>query len=325
LTLLELAARHRLDAPTMARLRALAQLDREPAQLGSRLARSALVAGAALGGFGLILWVAANWMQWSHLARFALLEGVLLFSIGGAIVRPTWRTACAWVAFLTLGALLAAVGQTYQTGADLWELFALWGGLGAVLALGARSDSLWAGWVMVAMVAVSLWTQDQGGRLSGWRLSAETVGLYQLAQFAALVPALWLSAPLRRLTGAGFWAWWLALALAVPFLVILAVLALFADSPGHPLLYLQGLALLGVAALCLASRRGFDLPGLSLMVLGLDVLLVLGAAHFLLEGRRPGDPTAHLFALTVIAAGVLGVSVWQLVRLHATRRQGVGA
>ena len=76
-------------------------------------------------------------------------------ALAGALWRPALRAPLALLAFLGTGGLFAYFGQTYQTGADAWQLFALWGALALPLCLGARSDALWAPWALVVMTAIS--------------------------------------------------------------------------------------------------------------------------------------------------------------------------
>ena len=52
----------------------------------------------------------------------------------GAMLLPVWRAPLALLVFLITGGLFASIGQTYQTGADPWQLFALWAALGLPLA-----------------------------------------------------------------------------------------------------------------------------------------------------------------------------------------------
>jgi len=46
----------------------------------------------------------------------------------------------------SIGGLFAYFRQTYQTGADAWQLFALWAALGLPLCLGVGSVVPWAPW-----------------------------------------------------------------------------------------------------------------------------------------------------------------------------------
>ena len=69
------------------------------------------------------------------------------------------------LAGILLGALLALLGQTYQTGADTWELFAWWAVLLLPWALAAASQAVWLLWTLVVNVAMVLWL---GERVFSW-------------------------------------------------------------------------------------------------------------------------------------------------------------
>lgn len=95
----------------------------------------------AVGFFssGAISWIAANWSLFSKTEKFGLVEGFFLLSllIGvGVYLREIRRTqppfqSAIWL-FLSavlIGGLFALIGQVYQTGADTWQLFAIWAAL----------------------------------------------------------------------------------------------------------------------------------------------------------------------------------------------------
>ena len=155
--LAQLAAEHRLDAAAMRRLQAIAGLG-DGAQQPRRERRGFVaVLAAALGGLGVVFWVAANWQTLGRFGRFALLEGFVLAMCVGALWKPAARAPLGLVALLAIGALFAYFGQTYQTGADPWQLFAVWALLSLPLCIAARSDVLWAPWALVVMTGISLW------------------------------------------------------------------------------------------------------------------------------------------------------------------------
>src|SRR5207245_5079115 len=128
--------RHELDAPRVKRLRQLAGLDAEPAALATWLPRGVAVLGAALGGFGVVLWIAANWETFGRFGRFALLQGLIAAMCVGALAKPRARAPLGLIALFGIGGLFAYFGQTYQSGADPWQLFALWAALALPLCLG---------------------------------------------------------------------------------------------------------------------------------------------------------------------------------------------
>ena len=85
--------------------------------------------GAALLGAALVFFLAYNWDAMGRYLKFALAEGAIVLALAGVLWRgvdaPSGK-ALLLAASLFTGALLALVGQTYQTGADPWELFAVW-------------------------------------------------------------------------------------------------------------------------------------------------------------------------------------------------------
>src|SRR5256885_7275137 len=138
--------------------------------------RLAALAAATLGGLGIILWVAAQWDTLGRFGRFTLLQGIVVVMCAGALARPAARAPLALLALFAIGGLFAYFGQTYQTGADAWQLFAWWAVLALPLCLGLRSDLLWAPWALVAMSAVSLWVQAHTGHR--WRVQPDALGAH---------------------------------------------------------------------------------------------------------------------------------------------------
>lgn len=315
LSLYELAARHRLDAGASARLLELAGLDREPALLRPLAVRSVAVLAAALGGFGLILWVAANWAVFGRFGRSGLLIGAVVAMGLGAALRPPLRAPLALLAFLATGGLFAYFGQTYQTGADPWQLFAVWAALGLPLAFGVRSDVLWAPWALVAGSGLSLWLHAYNGH-SWWR-SGE-VGAQLVSWLLWLALATGLSAALRRWTGAGPWSARLAMTLATAAITVGALVGLFSEEP---LLYLLALLALGVAAALFATPQAFDVYCVSAVGLGLNVLLVCGLARLFLDSN---NGLGALFVIGIAAALLLAGTVSAILALIRRRAVGEG-
>lgn len=316
LALHDLAARHRLDADATRRLHALAGFEPEPAALARLLPRGVAVLAAVLGGLGLIFWVAANWDTLGRFGRFALLQGVFIAACAAAAWRPAARVPLLLLALLAIGGLFAYFGQTYQTGADPWQLFALWTMLALPLAWAARSDVLWAPWALLAMTAVSLWVHAHTGHR--WRMEPQDLPAHAIGWGAALAVVAVLSPAAGRVTGAGPWALRTAVTLAVVMVAGSALGGLFEDK-GMPL-YGLGVLLLGLAAGAFSRPRIFDVFSLSAVVLGLNTLLVAGLARLLFEGHGGGEPVGPLLFTGLAAAGLLAFSVsavLKLARRHA--------
>lgn len=312
-----LAARYRLDAAATGRLYRLAGLGAAPEGLSLRLPRAVAALGAALLGLGLVLWVAANWAGFGRFGQFALLQGTVLTACLGALALPRARAALGLAAFLAIGALFAFFGQTYQTGADPWQLFALWAALALPLALGVRSDLLWAPWVLVGMTAIVLWTQTQAGW--GWRAAPDGLGVHLTAWSAAALVAALLTPAARRWTGAGDWALRTAVTLTAGMVTLGALGGLWAEAPRDQ--FWAGLGVLAAGAAVLALPATFEIAALSAVALGLDTLLVAGLAHRLLW-RHLGETLSELLLIGVAAALLLAATLSLILRL--ARRYGRG-
>jgi uncharacterized membrane protein len=201
LALLELSARHDLSAEASVKLKHIAAIGAEPPKLTQRLPIGMAVLGAVLGGMGIIFWIAANWESLGRFGRFALLQATVAVMCIGAWRRPSARVPLSIVAFLACGALFAYFGQTYQTGADPWQLFALWATLTLPLCLAVRHDALWTAWTIVTMAATFLWAHAAGG--AWWQGSGSPFIRSLGSWIPALLLALALSPAFKRFTGAG--------------------------------------------------------------------------------------------------------------------------
>lgn len=316
LALYAVAQQYGLAPGATAQLVAGAGLDQEPAGLQRWVWPAVAAIAAALVGFGLVLWLAANWDVLGRAGRFALLQGTVLLACALGAWRPSLRAPMGLLALLAIGGLFAYFGQTYQTGADAWQLFALWAALALPLCLGARSDVLWAPWALVAMTAISLWIHAHTAH--AWRVEPQDLGTYALAWTAMGAVVLGLSPMLARWTGAGPWAQRTAATLAVASVTLSALWSLFAKTvaPHYPL----ALALFAITAIVLAQRRLFDTFLLSAVALGLNALLVGDLVRLMFQGGSGGDTIGKLLVVGLVAAGLLAASVSAILRL--ARRSG---
>jgi uncharacterized membrane protein len=125
--------------------------------------RLLLLVGAALVLAGVVFFFAYNWARMAAWMKFALIEGGLVGCVIAAwfvgLDKLAGKVLTLAAATLT-GALLAVYGQTYQTGADPYELFLGW----ALLILGwvaiMRFGALWIMWLVILNTGVILyWVQ----------------------------------------------------------------------------------------------------------------------------------------------------------------------
>lgn len=155
------------------------------------LDRALLVAAVLLLACGLVFFVAANWSGMGKMARFALVQGVLLCGVLVYVWRGDDLAGRSALAFcvLAIGALFALYGQTYQTGADPWQLFAAWALCALPLVWLAHAAPLWLFWLLLVDVALLRWLMLHGEHWLGWHHSAWPLWVLFVVHGAALAIA----------------------------------------------------------------------------------------------------------------------------------------
>ncbi len=137
--------------------------------------RLLLFSGVVALACAVIFFFAYNWDAMGRFAKFGLAEALIVASLAGY-----WRLgsegmagkSLLLLAALLTGALLALYGQTYQTGADPWELFAYWALLILPWVIIGRFAALWLLWIALLNVALALYFSTFRG-LWGWMFSME--------------------------------------------------------------------------------------------------------------------------------------------------------
>lgn len=124
---------------------------------------------AWLGGlalvFAMMFFIAYNWEAMGRFAKFALVEASIVLCIGAYWKLDVNKIAAKislTMATILLGVLLALYGQTYQTGADPWQLFANWALLMLPWAFIAQFASIWLIWVALLNLSIVLYFQTSG-------------------------------------------------------------------------------------------------------------------------------------------------------------------
>ncbi|MEG0921831.1 MAG: DUF2157 domain-containing protein [Comamonas sp.] len=307
----------------MAQLYRLAVSPGNPQTLEVRVRMGLALVAALLLASGLIFWVAANWQEQSRMFKLGLIEGALALAVLAACLWPRGRMAALFCATLVLGGLLAFVGQTYQTGADAWQLFATWAALSLVWAGLMRSDMLWALWVLIAALGIAMWS----GRFDPWDVFlADGHQLHQLLMRTglwlalALVPALVsLLRPVRVAGGMGWWSHRIALAFALLAWVGMGMVQLFSFMGRGSGVVLALVALL-VAVSLLVSLWGHlqDFVSTCLAALAANVLVLSMVARWLWDGSEMGA----LLVFALVAMACLGGSVRGLMAVQQRMRAG---
>jgi uncharacterized membrane protein len=131
--------------------------EREWAKFIGRLLLWLGVLGTVLG---VVFFVAFNWDAMGKMGKFSLVQTLLVLSL----LPLLWRDRSTLIGKLSLlgasvvtGALLALFGQTYQTGADTWQLFATWALLIVPWVWLGRFEVLWLVWIGIVDVALLLY------------------------------------------------------------------------------------------------------------------------------------------------------------------------
>lgn len=176
-----------------------------------------LVFGLMLLVSGVILFGAFNWQALGRGQKLGLVLALLLGTWLAARIRGERTLEGGWLlttSSLLVGAWLAVFGQIYQTGADAYTLFAIWGALLIPWALCAHRTALWTFHGAILQTAfVLFWEQRIEADFSVFCLvNGFWCGLWALLWQWAPRPLgahprglvnLWLAAGLFPLTAAG--------------------------------------------------------------------------------------------------------------------------
>lgn len=305
LALFDLIVRTGMDAEKASRLWRLAGFEGMPPRALAHFRRGLMVGGVGCAGLGLLFWVAANWGLLSRVQQFGLLQVLVLLSCVGLAVYPRAGAALGLLAMLATGGLFAYFGQTYQTGADPWQLFALWAVLTLPLACCARADTVWAAWALVALTAIALYERAYAGDAGYARRGPVTM----IASGGAVMLTAFFHTIARRYLGARDWAFGLCMILTAAGMTATALynVSVHGWLPGYGF-YWFCVLVAGAAGALLAHAKPFDVFPASVVALCLNILLVGGLANILLSGTAD-HWIVSLLILGLSAAALLGGSV----------------
>ncbi len=263
--------------------------------------------GLALA-FAVCFFIAFNWDNIGRFAKFALVEGIIVLAIAW-YCRLTAHSAAAkvslFVATICLGVLLALYGQTYQTGADPWQLFFTWALLMLPWAIIGRFPTLWIVWIMLLNVSLILYYQTFGGIY--WLISGSETGILWLSFILnTLLLAAWEFLAVSRHWLSERWAVrLLATAGGVP-LTWLVLYSIFSSDGGGvlpSLVWTVWLALMYVVYRRIKPEL-FMLAGCCLS--GMTVIICFIGEHLLKDGSAAGF---LILSLLIIGMGT-GAAFW---------------
>jgi uncharacterized membrane protein len=171
--------------------------------------RALLALGVGQFLAGVVFFFAYNWNDLSDIAKFAVIETALAIAVGGALLVGLDRVFGQMLliaASVLTGVLLAVIGQVYQTGADVFELFAVWAVFILPWTIISRHPVHWLLWLVVAEVAFVLYAvqvlvpiRKMPSELV-WTIVGATIALVLAAREWAVPRGLhWLAAHWTRL------------------------------------------------------------------------------------------------------------------------------
>lgn len=271
-----------------------------------------------LGGlaiaFSLMFFIAYNWYELGRFAKFALVESFVILAV-----------ACYWkyqhkdlaaqvtlmVASIGLGVLLALYGQTYQTGADPWQLFFNWSLLILPWAVIARFAALWVLVLSLQNIAILLYCKTFRG-IFGLVIGSDIDMMWILFGYNSLALLAWELLSQRWLWLAERWAARLIGTAAGVAITWLALSAIFEEKDSDSSAFIIWAASM-VMLYCVYRKYIQDLYLLAGTALSI-IAVVLSFVGKLLFDHSRNDGAFLLMALLVIGMGG-GFAFW-LKKIH---------
>lgn len=124
------------------------------------LDRLLLCFGAMALSLAVLFFFAYNWADLGKYAKFGLAELAIVLAVAVYYFqghKPLVAKVSLLAASILLGVLLALYGQTYQTGADPWQLFFNWALLMLPWALISRFAPTWILWIALLNLSIQLY------------------------------------------------------------------------------------------------------------------------------------------------------------------------
>jgi uncharacterized membrane protein len=238
--------------------------------------RALLALGAGQFLTGVVFFFAYNWNDLSDIAKFAVVESAVAIAALGALAVGLDRMfgqVLLTAASLLTGVLLAVIGQTYQTGADVFELFLAWAVLILPWTAISRSAAQWLLWLVIAELALWLYCEQVPMVVGGmtWDELSVLVGAtgavaLVLRELAVRAGWVWLGAQWTRLV--------LLFAATLIFFVAAANYVLEIDPVKVPVLCLGAFVAASIASVFVYWRKLPDFAALVIAVAFADALFI---------------------------------------------------
>lgn len=313
LILLEWAEQSRIDGSKLPQ--ALRLMDAIPSGSDWRrfLDKLLLALGTLLAVSGVIFFFAYNWDEMGRFSRFALVQGLIVLTLAGVwtlgLEKITGKVALL-AAGVLVGVLLALVGQTYQTGADTFELFAVWCVLILPWALLSRFDLMWLFCLMLLNVAIVLYYKTFGGFFSVALGIEQMLWLLFVINTVALLVWEWLVHSGKTPRRSVRWMTRLLATVSGGLITTLAIFEVLGDEPFNLLSGLVGWVVWMTVACYWYRKVELDVYVLAIGVLSLVAVSNVMLSRLLFDSlNMDGSASFLLVSLSVIGVSALG-AVW---------------
>ena len=321
----ELAASGFIDAPTR---RASLDWLHPPHRWAHWVMLLMLAFGTGLILAGVIFFFAFNWAAIPDLAKLAIIQAGIVITACGAWylgLKPLVGRLLLLASSILVGVFLAVMGQIYQTGADAWQLFALWVILVIPWTIISRFAAQWVIWLGLVNLAIHLW----------WNASIvplrPSLPLLSLTHALLIGGMLLLREGLARSSAKGaadvrewlrpIWTRWALLAGMLLFLFPILFEWLTDTNSDETILVLCGIiALIVTIALGFIYRHLlFDVPALAMVLLMVSMLITVAFAVFADENGM--DELAITITTALVAILTFAGSTGYLRILLAKQQQ----
>jgi uncharacterized membrane protein len=291
--------------------------------------RALLALGVGQFLAGVVFFFAYNWNDLSDIAKFAVVEVALAIAVGGALLVGLDRVFGQMLliaASVLTGVLLAVIGQVYQTGADVFELFAAWAVLILPWTIISRHPVHWLLWLVVAETAFVLYAdqvlipiREMPGELASVIVGATVAVALAGREWAVQRGMAWLAAHWTRLV-----------------LLFAAMAALFAPAAAQMFeiddvtagtVCVIAFLLAALIASAVYWRLSRDFPALVIVIGFIDAFVVCVGYRVIDEGigfhlNDVGPALSSLGAMIVWAIAATGTAALIMRRLRGNL-QGV--
>ncbi|MCP4073673.1 MAG: DUF2157 domain-containing protein [Hyphomicrobiales bacterium] len=286
--------------------------------------RALLALGFAHVLSGIIFFFAYNWADMSPFAKFAVIEVALVVTAVGAIFVGSGKLvgqALLVAASVLVGVLLAVIGQVYQTGADVFELFVAWALLILPWTLFSRSAAQWFTLLVVAYTAACTYSIQVAIPMK-W-LEAESTALLLGALLTVALGFRETAVQAGFSWMASIWTRYILLFVGMAHFFVAACAYVF-ELDGH---FYSVIILVAAFAggIILYRGRWSDFPAFSLLVAYGGLFLMVVGGRLVFEIMADGDAVVFGFALlTLWCISVAGGMGKLLLVLRASDRRSAG-